>query len=216
VKHRQRTQLICLTLTVATLATVALAGDIETVDYLTERESNVLREINIARTQPHVYVSYIEAWIERYDGNLRKLPDRIPVMTKEGIHALREAIAFLEQVEPVRALRSTRGLSYAARDHVRDMGPSGAIGHRGYDDSGSSDRANRYGKWVRKVAENIAYGSDDPREIVMRLIIDDGIKSRGHRKNIFDDDFYAAGVSFGYHDEFETMTVIMFAGDYLE
>jgi hypothetical protein len=198
------------------IAAPVVGDDVEAPDYLTGLETRILHEINLARTQPALYATYIEAWIEHYEGNLRKLPDRIPVQTKEGIPALREAVAFLENVDPVHALRSTRGLSYAARDHVRDMGPSGAIGHRGFDDSTSGERANRYGKWVRKAAENIAYGSDDPREIVMRLLIDDGIASRGHRQNIFDDDFYAAGVSFGYHDQFETMTVIIFAGDYLE
>lgn len=184
--------------------------------YMTEAERAVVAELNLARTQPKKYAEFIEQWTDYYDGKLRKLPDRVPVRTKEGVKALREAVSFLNRQTPVHALEPRRGLAHGARDHVADMGPSGATGHKGYDESDVGERVNRYGRWQRKVAENIAYGSESPREVVMDLIIDDGVKSRGHRKNIFDPDFRVVGVAMGHHAIFGTMCVITLAADYLE
>lgn len=213
---RQIVGIIIFTTGVA--AAIALAASEAGVDadYLTKQERTLVAEINLARTQPKKYASFIEAWVSHYDGKVRKLPDRTPIRTKEGVAALRETITYLKRREPLHALQPRRGLSYGARDHVADMGPSGGTGHRGYDDSDSAERVNRYGRWQRKVAENIAYGSEDPREIIIRLIVDDGVKSRGHRANIFDADFGVVGVAFGYHHIFGTMSVITFAADYLE
>ena len=56
------------------------------------------------------------------------------------------------------------------------------------------------------------YGSDDPTDIVSQLLIDDGVPSRGHRKNILNKDFKIVGVAFGPHTKFKNMTVQNFAG----
>jgi uncharacterized protein YkwD len=184
--------------------------------YLSRLEAEVVREINRARTDPSAYVRHLEAWLEHYDGKVRRLPDSKPIATKEGSQAVREAIRYLRSAKPLRALEPSRGMSLGARDHVRDMGPWGALGHTGYDDSDTGERVNRHGKWGKRVGENIAYGSDRAREIVMRLIIDDGVPGRGHRHNLFDPAFYVIGVSFGPHEVYDTMCVITLAGDYTE
>lgn len=56
------------------------------------------------------------------------------------------------------------------------------------------------------------YGSDDPTDIVAQLLIDDGVPSRGHRKNILNKEFKIVGVAFGPHTKFKNMTVQNFAG----
>jgi len=52
--------------------------------------------------------------------------------------------------------------------------------------------------------------------MVMQLIIDDGVKGRGHRKNIFAKGFATAGVACGTHPRFDTMCVIDFSGGFRE
>ncbi len=74
----------------------------------------------------------------------------------------------------------------------------------------------RFGQWVGSAGENISYGQHEAREIVCSWIMDAGISSRGHRKNIFNPSFGAAGVACGPHAVFRTMCVMDFAADFVE
>lgn len=214
--QRRRYALPFLLIALACAGSLVGADEVDKADYLGDLEKEVVREINLARTNPERYATFLEAWEEYYDGKLRKLPGETAVRTKEGRRALREAIRFLRKFEPLHALRPSEGMSRGARDHVNDIGRGGSMGHRGSDGSSTARRVNRYGKWKKRVGENIAYGGDDGRELVMRLIIDDGVRGRGHRKNIFDPAYEVIGVAFGKHKTYGTMCVITFAGGYIE
>ncbi|MDZ7319753.1 MAG: CAP domain-containing protein, partial [candidate division KSB1 bacterium] len=184
--------------------------------YLSELEQEVVQELNLARKNPRKYAAYLEKMKPYYDGKLFKRPGRAIVQTQEGRKAVDEAIHFLRSAKPLAPFRVSPGMSQAARDHVRNQGLQGAIGHKGSDGSEPSDRVNRYGKWIRTVGENIAYGSEDARDIVIGLIVDDGVSDRGHRKNIFNPSFQVIGVACGAHKVYQTMCVITFAGGFSE
>ncbi len=99
------------------------------------------------------------------------------------------------------------------------MSPSrrrGALGHSGPDHSSPADRISRHGIWRGRWGENIAYGESSPRDIVLALIIDDGVRSRGHRHNIFNPDFNYAGAALGPHARYGTVCSIDFAGGFAE
>ena len=43
-------------------------------------------------------------------------------------------------------------------------------------------RVEKYGRVVTKTAENLCYGPETAREIVLDLLMDDGVLDRGHRR----------------------------------
>jgi len=185
--------------------------------FLSSLESGVLEELNLARTNPRAYAQFLEERLAWYDGTLMRAPgSRVTVETREGTAAVREAIAVLRRMRPQPPLTVSRGMSAGARDHVRDQGRSGETGHTGHDGSGAADRVARYGSWHQSLSENIAYGPPTARDVVIGLIVDDGVPARGHRANLFDPGIRVVGISCGSHTRFRRMCVIVNAGGYAE
>jgi len=179
-------------------------------------EHHVISELNLARTHPRQYASNLMELRKHFRGTELRRPGNVVIVTKEGVPAVDEAITFLKSAKPLSPLKLSRGMSRGARDHVNEQGPAGVTGHDSNDGSKPWDRASRYGKWQKTIGENISYGSDDARMVVMGLIMDDGVPDRGHRKNIFNPEFHVVGVACGPHSVYGTMCVITFAGGYEE
>lgn len=207
---------ICLIIVVGCVNPFAPSTEIGGDYRISPLEKDIVREITLARTNPRRYASFLEDRKKHYDGKLFYTSDGTILRTKEGVRAVKEAIRFLRSENKLSPLSLSRGMSFGAKDHVRDIGPRGATRHEGRDGSKTSDRVNRYGTWQGQIGENIFYGGDEAREIVMGLIIDDGVKSRGHRKNIFNPYFRVIGVGCGYHDEYRSVCVITFAKGYID
>lgn len=109
-------------------------------------------------------------------------------------------------------MKSDPGFAKAARDHVKDTGPSGKTGHHGTDGSSPWARIKRYTRINGGAAENCQYGKSNPRKVIMQLAIDDGVRSRGHRNNIMNSRYRVTGINTGYHRRFKQQTVITYGG----
>ena len=207
----------CPALLICLVVGLTLPAAARQADYLSRLEADIVREHNLARENPGQYATYLEELREFFNGRLLELPGEIALRTEEGVRAVDEAIRFLRRAQPIGPVTPSRGMSRGARDHVHDSGPRGRSGHVGTDGSNPWDRVNRYGSWLVTMGENIAYGSYDPsdaRQVVVQLIIDDGVRSRGHRDNIFNTEFQVVGVSCGEHKNFGSMCVMVYAGGY--
>ena len=174
----------------------------------------VVNEMNLARTQPAAYARKVEKYLGYMSGRLLRVPGQIAIRTREGASAYREAIRFLKRVSPVPALTLSPAMSKAALDHCRDQGRTGRTGHYGSDGSSPFQRMRRYGRYLRTAGENISYGPSSAERIVVQLIVDDGVPSRGHRKNIFNPAFRVAGVGTGRHPRYRNMCVVNYAGGF--
>jgi uncharacterized protein YkwD len=154
--------------------------------------------------------------LPRFEGKLLERPGRLALRTEEGAPAVREAIAALEARRPVQPLRWSKGLAGAAADHVRDQGPIGGLEHRGTDGSDPGRRAQRRGRWIGGLAENIAFGENPARQVVIQLLVDDGVPGRGHRDNLLDPRWGAEGVACGPHRQYRQICVMNYAIRYVE
>ena len=176
----------------------------------------IAEETNRLRDDPASYVPYLEAWLPKFDGLVMERPGRAFLRTEEGAPAVEEAIAALRAARPAGPLQWSGGLARAAGDHVRDQGPIGGTEHRGTDGSDPARRMERYGQWRGAVAENIAYGENAARDVVLQLLVDDGVPNRGHRDALLDPEWGTSGVACGRHRDYGQMCVMDYAMGYEE
>ena len=102
------------------------------------------------------------------------------ILTNEGKSAAIEAINYLKKQAALQKLKINSGLNKAAQYHCDLQGPQGQVGHDSPNGEKVKDRLLRFGSFSSSYSygENIAYGTDTPRQIVMQLIIDDGVPNR--------------------------------------
>ena len=166
--------------------------------------AELLAEINFARTHPQAYAQRLEAEpVTAWERSLAEPADSA---------ARAEAIAFLRRQAPLPPLDADQALAAAAREHVAVQGPGGRTGHEDPDGAPFDVRLRRHGVDAAAEGENIAYGPVRAADVVRELIIDSGVASRGHRRNIFGAGFETAGVTCGPHRDYGAMCVIDFAG----
>ncbi|MDR1022586.1 MAG: CAP domain-containing protein [Prevotellaceae bacterium] len=190
------------------------------VDYLTEDEKGVIYEMNKVRTNPKLYAEYIKRERSFYSNKRIEKPGQIPILTQEGVAAVDECIAALQKALPTGVIRPNRNLGKAAQLLAKYQSKTGKTGHTGSNGSTVSDRIKRYCTEMNDnfgygygitFGENISYGSSKPQDIVVQLLIDDGVPSRGHRVNILKPDFNTAGVAIDTHPRYRHLCVIDYA-----
>jgi uncharacterized protein YkwD len=172
-------------------------------------ERQVVLEMSQARSRPREWARWLRTQAGYFEGPVWKLPGQVPLQTEEGLAALAELIAFLEQAPlDLGPLRWSEGLSRAARHLVLEQGPTGQTGHTGPGGSTLQSRALGHGLFQSLLGEVISYGPETPRWTVVQLLIDDGVPGRGHRNAIFNPAFHTAGAAIGPHAVHGEMTVV--------
>jgi uncharacterized protein YkwD len=133
-------------------------------------------------------------------------------MTNEGVAAVKEAVEVLESQSALQPLQWSESLAELAHAHVMDTGALGLVGHEGTDGKTFKKRVEGilHSGTIQAVGENIAYGPDNGREVVLQLVVDDGVANRGHRYNMLKAKFNASGVGCGYHLKYNTICVVVY------
>ena len=187
-------------------------------DFLNEVEQDVILYMNMARTDPFGFSSdFIEPRLRFFSGNdYMESDDATILITREGAAAVEECAQEMVDTPPMLKLIPSEGISMASLDHAMDLSQSGESGHVGTDGSLFSERISRYGDWLRTVGEVISFGPDTGREIVITLLLDDGVQDRGHRRNILNPRFKLVGVAIEEHPDYGYVCVIDFAGGFRE
>lgn len=184
--------------------------------FLSPFERELFGEINTLRTNPKLYATYLDDYKKLFKDNRLYLPNRLPLITMEGLKPVDEALSLLRSMAPLPAYASSEGMSKAAKERLDDMIKSGVIGHRGSDGSTPNSRLDKFGRWDKTVGEAIAYDVGTAREVILSLLVDDGVGNRGHRKNLLSTDFTVIGLASGESMKPHSSCIIDFAGAYKE
>ncbi len=184
-------------------------------EFLDELEKDVILHLNMARTDPVSYAhDFIEPRLEYFTGMLYRELEEPSLITREGAEAVEECVSDMEDTDLMNSLVPSEGISLAALDHALDLSLTGETGHIGSDRSEFSTRIERYGQWIFSIGEVISYGPTTGREIVVGLLIDDGVSDRGHRTSILNPDFSLVGIAIEEHPAYGNVCVIEFAVDF--
>ena len=169
-------------------------------------QSAVTAEMNVARTQPQAYIERLLEYRKTIRGNYAyrtvqgpRGPYTLGTRLAEGVGGVDKAIAFLRRQPPLAPLAADPVLLAAAQRFAIEQARTGVWGHTGADGSSLSSRIQRDGTRRNQNAETIMYGAPTPPEIVMHLIIDDGVRDRGHRDVIFDPQMALVGTACRPH-----------------
>lgn len=184
--------------------------------YLGPLEREVVAEVNRLRAAPDRFAAHLEQQQRFYRGKLFERPGEVPVATQEGAAAVAEAMRALRAQKPLAPMTPALGLTLAARQHANDLGRSGRVEHAGSDGSAPAQRIARFGAWDGKAGENIATGFKTGRDVVMQLVVDDGVPGRGHRKSLLDPAYARIGVACARHKVYKIVCVLTHASRYTD
>lgn len=213
-----RTALLCVaSLLFSGLAQLnAATTDPAKAEFLSPLEKEIAQEINLARTSPSKYATFLEDAKRYYKGLVYQPPSEQALTTQEGVAAVDEAIRELRATPVLGPFDFSQGMSSGASDHFKDMARTGNRGHIGSDGSIPDQRVSRYGLFRGAIGENISYFNSTARKIVMSWIIDDGVGNRGHRRAILNPAYRSVGLSAGPSTKYGTLCVVTFAATFTE
>jgi uncharacterized protein YkwD len=163
-----------------------------------DKIQQVLDLMNIARINPQGFLTeYLSPYLEKH--NLTENSYAVSLMNDLKIRG------------KVSALQLSPALITTAKAHAIDMGTKNKIGHTSSKGVTFDKRLRERAKAKGTVAENCDYGNAEPLDIVMSLLIDDGIENLGHRKNILEPRLNYVGIAIENHKKYGVNCVMDFA-----
>ena len=174
----------------------------------------VIAESNRIRTNPKAYIPILEGYLKNFDGNLLTLPDKHEILeTEEGPRAYKEAIEFLKNQKPINIIEYDEEASKVAQDYSKFL--SNSKEDQVEDENQIEQRVEKYLDYDYSISENIDFGGSTGVEVIVNLLVDDGVKNRTHRENLFSDKYEYYGVGVFEHPDYDFCTVIDYFGDIL-
>ena len=180
------------------------------IDY-EEIEQDIFQCHNNCREDPSSYITKLKELQPYFKDKIYHHPFEDSITTYEGVDIIEEACQYLKTLKPLDILIYSPELSLACRDHIKDIGPKGLTDHIGSDGSNITDRIEKYCEWDGIVGENLDFGFKEGKNILMNLIMDDGVKERCQRRNIFNKEYKYIGIGVGPHKIYGICTVIAYA-----
>ena len=155
-------------------------------DYMTADEKQVIYYLNVARMYPAHFSELLRVYVTESPFHKAKNSNYVNSLKSE-----------LKIMKPLPPLLPDKAMWELSRCWATEAGNKGLTGH------------NRKKCKAGYMGECCQYGVSDPMEIVMELLIDEGISSLGHRR-ICLGNFTHVGVSIQPHKKYRVNTVLDF------
>ncbi len=165
--------------------------DIDDFSYMTDIEKSMIDEINLLRSKPKKYIKHLDQYVVEHKKNMIGGDSDFDM-------AVEELKNELNSIKTLSSLKPHKKLYNAAKAHGLDNKKHHQLEHRGTDGRSSFQRVKDSGlknsisfqgsQGDYAPNENLAAGTAQStvREIVMMLLIDSGISTRGHRKALLE------------------------------
>lgn len=170
-----------------------LAGNTATnANYMSEAEKELIYVLNLARMNPVLFANTV----------VKKYPD------KPGEEYLRKEAHYISlldsmrKMKPLSLLYPDQSCYNSAACHATDTGEEGAVGH----ERSKKDCRNK----MYFAAECCDYGHSSAVDIILSLLIDEGVPSLGHRKICLGTYYKKIGVAIRPHKTYKHTAVLDF------
>lgn len=173
-------------------AIIAKANTAKDEKYLSKTEKEVILYLNLLRLNPKLFG---ETFLKRYLDS-----------TKENDSYTKSLLKSLPTTKPLPELQASKELWDFAKSYAIKCGKENKTGHGNYAQRIKSISANYGGA----MAENCDYGNNKAIDIIMSWLIDEGVKSLGHRENMLDPEYKFVGTSIQPHKGYEWNCVMDF------
>lgn len=187
-------------------------ANISTIDY-DEMKQKLIYEINRLRAEPNSYIHILNEYLSSFDANILRRGDGIQIETTEGANAYIEAISFLKKAKPLNTLTYDSRLGQAAEDHAQELGQNGFFSSLSSNGDNPAERIEKYCEWEGFCCENLDAGSISATEVIVSLLVDDGVPERINRQNLFQEEIKFFGIAVANHKLYNTIVVMDFVGD---
>jgi uncharacterized protein YkwD len=168
---------------------IVAANTAANCNYMDSLERDVVKYCNLARLYPK---KFARLEVQNYNGSVEQ-----PEQYKNSDNK-RSLILDLNASKGCGAYAPDSLLTQMAECFQLELAASGKTGH---------DRKKCTEDYL---AENCSFGKSTAKDIVMQLLIDEGIASLGHRKNILNEKYTLIGVAFGEHKKYRNCCVMDF------
>jgi uncharacterized protein YkwD len=161
-------------------------------NYMSEKEKTVIYVLNLVRTYPALFAKTVIAQYPSLSGKTDLANDQFYYQS---------LLTTLQQMAPLPMMADNEKCYQSALCHASLSGKTGYVGH-----NRNSEECERKKYFYGECCD---YGSNDPVEIIIHLLIDKDITSLGHRKILLGK-YTSAGVSIQPHAEYRFNTVLDF------
>lgn len=149
--------------------------------YMSNREQEMIAEINFLRINPKGYAKVIEAYVDFMEMEITK-DESAGIFFNKEIKSAKELLELLERLQPMSRLNPHQGMYTGAKLHGEYGKSSGNLEKEGSDGSMPNNRILKYATEIMDGDENLPNGTSNIRYSIIKLLIDKEDYNRTQRK----------------------------------